>query len=170
MNLFQQQPEGQPSGAIGLLRAAHFQIAYATNDIDRACALFAEKFGISNFTRLEGPLAAGGHIRVELAWVGPVMYELITAEGAGSDIYVGRLPQVGFAVRHHHLGYLVSDSAEWDALLAEAQRVGADVPWISHNAGFMKSCFIDAPLLGHYLEYICPEAAGTAFFASVARN
>ena len=77
--------------ASGVLRAEHFQIAYATNDIDRAQAILANRYGIGAFRRLEGPLAAGGQIRVELAWVGPVMYELLTASGPGSAIYMDRL-------------------------------------------------------------------------------
>ena len=31
----------------------------------------------------------------------------------------------------------------------------------------MDSCFVDAPELGHYLEYIFPTQAGIDFFAAV---
>jgi len=155
----------------GLLQAEHFQIAYATNDIDRACDLFAAQMGISAFRRLEGELPAGGHIRVELAWVGAVMIELLTASGPGSAIYMDRLPtQPGFALRHHHLGYLVNDVAQWDALLAKAAQAGFAVPHQNDNAGFLRSCFVDATPLGHYLEYILPEPAGLAFFRDVPAN
>ena len=155
----------------GLLRAEHFQMAYATNDIDRARDLFASRLGIGEFRRLEGPLAAGGHIRVELAWVGSIMYELITASGPGSDIYVGRLPGGdGFALRHHHLGFLIHDSGQWQSLMDEVRSGGWLLPHVSDNPGFMKSCFVDAPELGHYLEYIFPEQAGLDFFATVPRH
>ncbi|RSU74846.1 hypothetical protein BRX37_12045 [Sphingomonas sp. S-NIH.Pt3_0716] len=154
--------------ASGVLRADHFQIAYATNDIDRAQAILADRYGIGAFRRLEGPLAAGGQIRVELAWVGPVMYELLTASGPGSAIYMDRLaPGDVFQMRHHHLGYLIHDAAQWQALLARAQADGLPVPHVSHNPGFMDSCFVDAPELGHYLEYIFPTQAGIDFFAAV---
>jgi hypothetical protein len=160
-----------PDPASGILRAAHFQMAYATNDIDRAQALFGQRYGIRNWTRLEGQMPSGGQIRVELAWVGTIMYELLTASGEGSAIYMDRLPQGGgFKLRHHHLGYLLGSAAEWEALLAEVAAQGHPLPHVSHNPGFMNSCFVDAPELGHYLEYICPEPAGTAFFAGVARN
>ena len=154
----------------GLLRAEPFQVAYATNDIGRACDVFRDRFGIQAFRRLEGPLPEGGHIRVELAWVGPVMYELLTATGPGSYLYAGRLPNDGFAIRHHHLGFIVQDDAQWATLEAEAVRLGAPLLNKRRNEGFLQSCFVDAPELGHYLEYILPEAAGLAFLNAVPAN
>lgn len=155
----------------GLLLTEHFQSAWATNDIDRAKELFSKRLGVRNFTQLSGPLADGGEIRVELAWVGTIMYELITASGPGSDIYTGRLPtDQGFAMKHHHLGFIVDGQDNWDGLEDEAERAGWAIPHKSVNAGFMTSCFIDAPELGHYLEYIMPEPAGLDFFRNVARN
>jgi extradiol dioxygenase family protein len=153
----------------GLFGAEHFQMAYATNDIDRACTIFAERYGVREFRRLEGALPAGGKIRVELVWVGTIMYELLTASGPGSDIYMSRLPAEGFTIKHHHLGYLIRDNTEWDALMQKVEREGWSMPHQRNNAGFMKSCFVDAPELGHYLEYICPEPAGLTFFDNVPR-
>ncbi len=165
------RPASSFDPAAGLLRTEHFQMAYATNDIDHACALFRDRYGIREFRRLEGPLAAGGHIRVELAWVGTIMYELLTAHGEGSSIYMSRLPPGdGFRLKHHHLGYMIADDAGWAALMAEVETKGHTLSHLSHNTGFMKSCFVDAPELGHYLEYICPEPAGLAFFESVPGN
>lgn len=156
--------------ADGLLRAEHFQVAYATSDLEQAQALFALRYGIRNWTPIGGDLPAGGSIRVQLAWVGTVMYELMWAEGPGSAIYMDRLPAgEAFRIRHHHLGYLL-DQSNWDALMASAERDGHAMPHVSHSTGFMNSCFVDAPELGHYLEYICPEPAGAAFFERVARN
>jgi hypothetical protein len=154
----------------GPLRAEQFQMAYATNDIDRARAMFQEKLGIKSFRRLEGALPAGGYIRVDLAWVGTIMYELITADGPGSDIYVGRLPANEFAVRHHHLGFLIHSDEEWGALLREIERGGWSMPYKNTTPGFMQSCFVDVPELGHYFEYLFPEPAGLAFFEAVPGN
>ena len=164
------RPGSKFSPAQGLLRAEPFQIAYATNDIDRACDVFRDRFGIQAFRRLEGALPDGGYIRVELAWVGPVMYELLTATGPGSGLYAGRLPDDGFAIRHHHLGFIVQDEAQWAALEAEAGRIGAPLLNKRRNEGFIQSCFVDAPELGHYLEYIFPEPAGLAFLNAVPGN
>ncbi|RJF91506.1 hypothetical protein D3876_10300 [Sphingomonas cavernae] len=154
----------------GLLRAEQFQIAYATNDIEAACAVFRDRFGITEFQRLEGPLPDGGHIRVELAWVGTVMYELLTASGPGSALYMDRVPDDGFVIRHHHLGFLIHDAAQWAALAREAERVGAALLNQRQNEGFMRTCFVAAPELGHYLEYIFPEPAGLEFLNAVPGN
>ncbi|MFT3967436.1 MAG: VOC family protein [Sphingobium sp.] len=152
----------------GLLRADQFQIAYATNDIDRACALFSERLGIRAFSRLEGTMPEGGHIRVELAWAGGVMYELIMAHGPGSALFMDRLPDAGtFAIRHHHLGFLLPDEAAWNALMAEIDRGAWVATGFNHNAGFMRRCFVEVPHLDHYLEYILPEPAGLSYLESV---
>jgi hypothetical protein len=79
-----------------------------------------------------------------------------------------RLPQGdGFALKHHHLGYLIHDQQQWDALLAEIERGGWTMPYRNDNPGFLQACFVDVPQLGHYLEYIFPEEAGLAFFEGV---
>jgi extradiol dioxygenase family protein len=156
--------------AAGLLRAEQFQIAYATNDIERACRCFQEQYGIKEFRRLSGPLKTGGHIHVELAWVGTTMYELITAEGPGAELFSRVLPASGFAIRHHHLGFLIHSEAEWQALMSEIESKGWKMPSKSSNPGFMRSCFVESPELGHFLEYLFPEAAGIEFFEGVPRS
>ncbi|MFM5930922.1 MAG: hypothetical protein ACKOPQ_08450, partial [Novosphingobium sp.] len=144
----------------GLLRAEHFQMAWATNDLEQAQGVLRERLGIRHFTPIGGPNPQGGETQVLLAWAGTMMYELITASGPGSDIILGRLPQgEGFAMKHHHLGYLIAGPAEWDALEAETARAGWAMPHKSVNPGFITSCFVDVPVLGHYLEYIMPEPA-----------
>jgi Glyoxalase/Bleomycin resistance protein/Dioxygenase superfamily len=154
----------------GLLLAEHFQMAYATTDIDRACELFGARFGIRKFRRLEGQMPAGGHIRAEFAWVGTIMYELIFASGPGSDIYMDRLPAGGgFRIKHHHLGFLIHDQDQWKALIAEAEKHGWPVPYHNVNS-LVEACFVDVPELGHYLEYLLPQKAGLDFFESVPRH
>jgi hypothetical protein len=154
---------------VGLLTAEPFQMAYATNDIERACAIFAERFGIRQFRRLEGQRPAGGYMRVELAWVGPVMYELVEGHGPGTELFTDRLPSDRFVIQHHHIGHLVRDESGWAALEALASRSGHALVGVNHNPGFMRSGFVDAPELGHYLEYILPEPAAIDFFNAVPR-
>jgi hypothetical protein len=164
------RPSAAFSPAAGLLRTEHFQMAYATNDIERARKLFQARYGIETFRRLEGPMPAGGYIRVELAWVGSIMYELISAEGPGSALYMDRLPNTDFAIRHHHLGFLIHTEAEWNELLAQIAANGWSMPYRNHTPGFLQSCFVDVPDLGHYFEYLFPEPAGLAFFEDVPGN
>ncbi|WP_317929625.1 hypothetical protein [Halioxenophilus sp. WMMB6] len=163
------RPELNLTNAQGLLTNDHFQIAYATNDIERALAQFKE-LGIHQIRRLEGKMAAGGYIRVELAWMGNTLYELITAEGPGSDLYMKALPDADFAFRLHHLGFLIYTKAQWLTLQTTVAKQGW--PLLSENIdhGFMRHCFVDIPPLGHYLEFIWPEAAGLAYFAKVPAN
>jgi hypothetical protein len=167
---FMKRPRATYGPGNGVLRHDHFQIAYATNDIDRACAMFSDQLGIRKFRRLEGTLAEGGSIRIELAWVGGTMYELLTGSGLGSEVYMERLPTDSFAIKHHHLGYLIHDQAQWDALEKEAARLGKTLLAKTYTAGFLRKCFIDVPELGHYLEYIFPEAAGIEFLEQVPGN
>jgi hypothetical protein len=164
------RPEIILSPGDGLLRNDFFQIAYATNDIDRACNLFGDRFGIKAFRRLEGQLPAGGHIRIELAWAGGTMYELVTAHGPGSELFTAQLPPSGFALRHHHLGFFIRDDSAWQALATECAERGWVVRSKSDNKGFLKACMVEVPELGHFLEYIYPEPAGAAFFEGVPRS
>lgn len=154
----------------GLLRAEHFQMAYVTNDIDRACALLKDGLGISAFAELGGALPDGGQLRAVFAWVGTVMYEVIEASGPGSDIFIGRMPQSdGFVLRHHHLGFLIHTEAQRDAVLAEASAKGYRMAHRNANP-LVEAIFIDVPGLEHYLEYLLPTQAGLDFFASVPRS
>lgn len=164
------RPSGLFNPSEGLLRAEQFQMAYATNDIERARDIFQRRFGIQSFRRLEGPLPAGGHIHIELAWVGTLMYELLTATGPGSELYVGRLPQDRFAIQHHHLGFLIRDEAQWQGVLSQVETNGWTLLSKNNTPGFMQSCFVDVPELGHYFEYLFPEPAGLAFFEGVPGN
>lgn len=163
----------RPSGAFGpssgLLRVEHFQMAYVTTDIALACELLGAQLGIREFRELGGPLPDGGEIQARFAWVGTLMYELIEAKGPGSDIYSSRLPATGFHMRHHHLGYLVKDAAEIDAVVAQAGQHGWSVPSRGSNP-LVDVCFVEVPALGHYLEYLAPTPLGLDFFDTVPRH
>lgn len=154
----------------GLLRNDCFQMAYATNDVKRACNVFAQRFGVKEFRRLEGQLPAGGHIHVELGRAGGTMYELFQCDGPGSHFFNSVLPPEGFAIRHHHLGFFIKDMAGWDALHEEIKQGGWTLHSNSHNPGFLRACIVEVPELGHFMEYILPEPAGAEFFANVPSN
>ena len=170
MHYLLERPAASIDPDAGLLLAEHFQMAYVTTDIDRACELFCSRLGIRKFARLEGQLVAGGHIRTELAWVGSIMYELISASGPGSELYMARLPQgQGFAMKHHHLGFLLQSQQQWDAMIARTLQLGWSIPHRNDNP-LVEVCFVDAPELGHYLEYFLPKQAGLDFFNGVPRH
>jgi catechol 2,3-dioxygenase-like lactoylglutathione lyase family enzyme len=154
----------------GLMRHEHFQIAYATTDMDRALALFADRFGVREFRRLAGPLAKGGQIRMEIGWAGGVMYELLWAEGPGSEVFRAGLPDEGFAIVPHHLGYRVSTAEDWEALHREVEAKGLEILHRTDAPGFLKAIIVAEPDLGHFLEYILPEAGGVDFFETSPSN
>lgn len=164
------RPEPRYASGAGLFRNDHFQMAYATTDIERAKALFAERYGVREWRPLEGPLPAGGKIHIELGWAGGAMYELVQADGPGSEVFRAGLPAEGFALRHHHLGYYVPTAEAWAALKAEIERQGLKVLHVTDVPGFLQAIIIDTPELGHYLEYIFPEAAGVDFFEGTPSN
>jgi hypothetical protein len=138
--------------------------------MERAREVFRERYGIQKFARLEGPLPSGGHIHVELAWSGGLMYELMFVQGPGSECFNSVLPPSGFAIRPHHLGYFVNTAAEWQALQQEIERGNWKLVHKNERPGQMSACIVEAPEIGHYLEYIYPEAGGIAFFESVPVN
>jgi len=168
------QPLERAPGAVdpasGLLRAEHFQMAYVTNDIEQACDLLSRRLGIREFAPLGGPTPDGGTMDARFAWVGTLMYEVIHATGPGSGVFMDRLAGAdGFALRHHHLGFLIHERAQWDAVLANAAGNGWDVPWTSHNP-LVDACFVAVPGFDHYLEYLLPTELGMGFFHSVPRT
>ncbi len=154
----------------GLFRRDHFQIAYNTNDMDRAVALFGTRYGIHAWQKLEGPMAGGGQVRMHIAWAGGVMYELIWAEGPGAEVFRAGLPETEFAIRTHHLGYNVPDEAAWTELLADIERTGRKIVHTTHVPGFLRAIIVEQPELGHFLEYILPEAGGVQFFETAPSN
>jgi hypothetical protein len=154
----------------GLLRAEHFQMAYVTTDIDEACDLLGRRLGITAYASLGGSLAEGGEIQARFAWVGTLMYEIICASGPGSAIYMDRMPATsGFAMKHHHLGFLIQDQQQWDGVLVSVAAGGWAMPYKSVNP-LVEVCFVDVPELGHYLEYLFATPMGLDFFASVPRS
>src|SRR6516162_2631068 len=94
------RPAATPNPGSGLVRYDHFQVAYATSDIERACRVLSERFGIKEYRGLEGQLPTGGRVHIELAWAGGTMYELVHASGPGSEFFTSVLPANGFAIRH----------------------------------------------------------------------
>lgn len=150
----------------GLMRAEHFQVAYVTSDIQRACAVMRERYGVEAFFGMDAP-CHGGSMHVELAWVGGVMIELIQAQGPGTEFYTDRLPKDRFAIRHHHYGYLVPDLDAWDSLKANVERGGWPIVFENHVEGLLRFFYVEAGDLGHYLEYFLLEPGGVALFEGI---
>jgi len=154
-------------GARGMLCKEHSHSAWVTNDLDRALEIFSRRYGIGDFTFIEGPSPEGGHIRVAFAWAGGQVLEIICASGPGFDFYNDILPVDEFAIRFHHLGFVVHDDAGWRQLEEELAESGWPIVYSTLTHDFIDAYYIEAPELGHYLEYVRPFAAGSRFYDAV---
>lgn len=144
--------------AKGLLHNDHFQLGYITNDIERAADVFRQRFGVARFRANDDTMTNGATIRVRSVWIGRMMFELFSGAGPDMAFYTDSAPPSGdFVLRFHHFGYLVPDDASWDALesqLAEGDwpvRKRSDIP------DYLRVCMVEAPELGHFLEFIQPR-------------
>jgi hypothetical protein len=162
-------PRSGGSGGGGALRHDNFQIGYVTNDMERACAVFAERFGIRDYQSAGGGLDGGGHMNAKLVWVGEVMYELIEATGPGSEFYTKVLDPDQFSIRFHHSGFFVYDDPSWRALQEDVATRGWKVWQNRAIDGFIRIFYAEVPELGHCLEYIFPEPEGIKFFENTPR-
>lgn len=142
----------------GLLFSDHFQIAYATNDADRAVDIFRQRFGATVFRAADNAMPNGAMLYTRTVWIGARMYEICQGCGPGLDLYTDMAPADGpFVMRLHHLGFIVADDDGWSALWREIERGGWCVRSHSDIAGFGRTCTIEAPELGHFLEFIQPR-------------
>lgn len=157
-------------GGPGLLCKEHAHTAYVTNDMDRALAIFAERYGIARVTFIEGPMPQGGQIKVAFARAGGQIYEVIAASGPGTEFYNELLPEGEFAIRFHHLGFIIHDEAGWRELERELEAGGWPIAYSTLTGNFIDAYYVKAPELGHYVEYVRPFETGVDFYASVPEN
>jgi hypothetical protein len=170
MTSFGKQSSRAVASEAGLLTMEQFQQGYVTNDLDRACAFMGQRYGLNDFALLEGATPAGAEMRVAFAWGGNTLYELIRAEGPQTGFYNDCLPAEEFSVRFHHIGFLVQDPVIWASLAEAIEAGGFQVPFATHDTGFIDAFYVQAPELGHYLEYIHAEQSGLDFFEGLPRH
>lgn len=151
----------------GMLCKEHSHSAWVTNDLDRAVDIFKNRYGLRDVSYLEGDAPSGGHIRVAFAWAGGQVLEIIHAIGPGFEFYNEMLPDGEFAIRFHHLGFIVRDEEGWKQLEQELGEGEWQVPLSTLTGDFIDAYYIKAPELGHYLEYVRPFEAGRAFYNAV---
>lgn len=153
------------------------QIAYVTNDIDRARHMFQAIYGVEKWLDLAQRSgrqtvsinARNGRIEIRgmIAYVGAIQFELIQPVVDPERLYADFLPADGaFAVRFHHLGFNQDGT---DDVRALEQRLERDhVIAMATDSETMPVFYADArERLGHYLEYFSLPAA---FDALIPRN
>jgi hypothetical protein len=156
MNGLLKRPVPSYDPARPLLANEHFQICYITNDVDRAVALFAERYGIPHFRASDVELPSGAWIRLRVAWIGGVAYEIVCGGGPGMEHFTCEPLSSGFVLRHHHFCYLVPDEESWSALERAIEQGGWKVRQNNRHDRIGRTMMIEAPELGHFLEYVMP--------------
>jgi hypothetical protein len=161
----------KPPAGNGLFLSRHFQNAYTTRDIDAAAQMFADRHGIRAFHYMRDvPFGPDASIHIGLAWAGEVMVELIQPNGEAPTLYSTHLPPDGQLIRFHHLGHLISERAEYDAVVARANASGYPVAIQGNNYG-VNYLYLDVRSdVGHFLEYVHLDPPMARFFDAVPRN
>ena len=153
------------------------QVAYVTTDYDRALAMFAERYDVSEWLHMpEGDFAISdeesARLRIALAYVGDLQLELIQPCGGSDTVYRSPLPDSGFAVRFHHIAQLMETESQLAAARSAAEAAG--VPIAMHGTsgeGMVRYFYTDhREVLGHFIEHIWYAPDIRSFFDQVPRN
>ena len=143
-----------------LLGGTFRQIAYVTNDFDRALSDFAA-LGVRRFLELrdiafmvgEGAVA---NCHIGLAISGRMEIELIQPLGGADGVYRNVLQGPEFQVHLHHVAQTLPSIDALDAMKAEVGRLGLAIPIDGAAPQGMTYFYADVrPFLGHYVEYTC---------------
>jgi hypothetical protein len=139
------------------------QIAYVTNDIERAREMFRTAYGVERWLDLAGMSgrqtvsinARNGRIEIRgmIAYVGAIQFELIQPIVDPERLYTDSLPADGtFCVRLHHLGFN-QEGVKQVGVLEQSLRRDHVIP-MATDSDTMPVFYADArDRLGHYLEY-----------------
>ncbi len=141
--------------------ARHHQIAYVTNDMERALDLFAQDFGVSRFYALvtgDEPVPAGGiRMKAALANVNGTEIELIQPLGEDGNLFSNALPKDRkFALVLHHVCIRITGGIEnWERHRAAIDEAKHPIAMESAYGDFLRILYTDERAsLGHYIEHI----------------
>ena len=151
------------------------QVAYVTNDFDRAAALFADTHGIASFLEMRDmcfPTIDGREAKchIGLAYVGGVEIEIIQPLAGDVGLYRDCLPKDGFGVRFHHICKLYENDEAYDREVRSYRERGLTFPI---DSGMQGSRFFYVDLrneLGHYVEgVVFSKETRAAMLAAIPR-
>lgn len=151
----------------GSLGFEFFQNAYVVRDMAAAKAAFA-RYGVKSFTDLPMPDMGETSMKIALGWCAGHQVELIEAKGPGLELYTDWM-KGGEDIRLHHFGYYVNSAEEWAELEALLKAEGRE-PVFAGEAEVCKFIYVNAPELGHYLEFVLPTELGRQVFGGAAAN
>jgi hypothetical protein len=141
--------------------ARHSQVAYVTNDLDRAIAVFEQDFGAPGFFSFNTADAGVGgpdspKLRIALTNVGGVEIELIQPL-ANAALYQDALtPGDDLQIRFHHTCIRIDGTLQdWDSHVASIDFAKHPRAIEGGLADEMRFIYTDErPRLGHYVEHV----------------
>ncbi|MGW4339521.1 VOC family protein [Rhodococcus koreensis] len=150
-----------------LLGSPFSQMAYVTNDMDRALTEFADTFGVTKFFRTDNAEYAVGSGRVAICHVavavsGGVQIEVIQPIGGESQLYRTVLDGDDYQLRHHHVAYF-PETLEQLGELRDGMRAAGFELVVDATGPYGSYFYADTRRsLGHYIECICFEPVAFA--------
>jgi hypothetical protein len=153
--------------------AQHCQVAYVTNDIDRAVAVFTEQYGAPGFFQFstdQPGMPAGPRIKIALAKVGGVEIELIEPIGDSAPLFSDVLPGGDdLAIRFHHVAIRVDGSlADWEAHKASIDFARHPIVFSGELEDKLRYFYTDERgTMGHYVEHVWQSPELLAQMAAV---
>lgn len=137
------------------------QVAYVTNDIERAIAMFKSDYDVPSFLLmptfdLEGTKPDDPKMRMALCNVNGVEVELIEPLSDPKGFYADVLPKDEFAVRPHHIAfYIQGPKSNWDQYLASLDTTKHPIAFQGGLGQDLRFIYTDErSRLGHYVEHI----------------
>jgi hypothetical protein len=146
--------------------AQHSQIAYVTNDLDRALAIWRDEFDVPSFHVFTNdmPGLETSHpyqLRIALANVGGTEIELIEPLNGTAPLHAEPLPEDGtFAMCFHHVAMRIEGAlGDFESHMASLDPVRHPVVWTGGFGELMRYAYTDERnTLGHYLEHVWFDA------------
>jgi len=146
--------------------ARHSQIAYVTNDLHRALAVWRDELDVPAFYVFTNdmPGLESSHpyqLKIALANVGGTEIELIEPLRGTAPLHAEPLPVDGsFAMCFHHVAMRIEGTlADFEAHMASLDPVQHPVVWTGSFADMMRYAYTDERrTLGHYVEHVWFDA------------
>ena len=142
--------------------ARHSQIAYVTNDLERALAVWRDEFDVPAFHVFTNDMSGlessyPFQLKIALANVGGTEIELIEPLGSTAPLHAEPLPTDGsFAMCFHHVAMRIEGGlADFEAHMASLDSALHPVVWSGAFADMMRFAYTDERrTLGHYVEHV----------------
>jgi hypothetical protein len=150
----------RPVTAIGDLFANIWQVAYVTDDLDRAMEDAKARLGVEQLIEVPtgGEFYRGDELvewnaRIAMGARGGLIFELIQPVSGEIEVYTRYLPANGGLGFHHFAAFLETGDDAWDSLKGVLAEQGLGIDYTLIIPGRVRAGYIDTSAqLGHFLE------------------